>query len=615
MKFLLYFVFFPLLKSNSLKFKFVRQEHISIKTLIDGLEHNEFDKIYFSPDMRNVRATSPDFDDVIFDTNISPSMTDKFVDISLKHDINPIFEKNDPGFFSMIPSFFYILMIYSLFRYIGMLRSFINPSNNNNNNMNPFSNSNPSFKTDKDTNVTLTDWAGSQEVLAECTEFITYLKNNSFYDQLGASMPKGILLDGPPGTGKTLLAKAIAGETNSSFISASGSEFIEMFVGVGALRVRKLFEEARQKSPTIIFIDEIDAIGKKRGRNIMTGNDESEQTLNQLLTEMDGFRKNENITIIAATNRVDILDEALLRPGRFDRIIKIPLPDYASRIAILKLYLQNKNVDPSVSIENLAKVTPGYSGAELKNLVNEACIKAARQQQLIINQEMFDDAFDTIMIGVKKVVDTRDNETKRRISIHEIGHAFIVNYYNEYFDLQRISIQPSYSNVGGFTLFTEKEDIAENRLYTKDLFIKRLMIMLGGKAAETVFYGENLVSLGASMDLKQANELANEMVEKYGMGNLIKVFSKSDTYGKTYSAETYSIIDEEALGLINYAYDRVINIMKINKKCLENVVDILSDKLVINGAEFSDLLIKNKCIFDNDDGVKTTDLSECGCGL
>ena len=289
-------------------------------------------------------------------------------------------------------------MIYSLFRYIGMLRSFINPSNNNNNNMNPFSNSNPSFKTDKDTNVTLTDWAGSQEVLAECTEFITYLKNNSFYDQHGASMPKGILLDGPPGTGKTLLAKAIAGETNSSFISASGSEFIEMFVGVGALRVRKLFEEARQKSPTVIFIDEIDAIGKKRGRNIMTGNDESEQTLNQLRTEMDGFRKNENITIIAATNRVDILDEALLRPGRFDRIIKIPLPDYASRIAILKLYLQNKNVDPSVSIENLAKVTPGYSGAELKNLVNEACIKAARQQQLIINQEMFDDAFDTIMI-------------------------------------------------------------------------------------------------------------------------------------------------------------------------------------------------------------------------
>lgn len=609
MKITLFLTFVPLLNVRGFEFKILQREPISIKNLIRGIENTDFDKIYFSPDMRTVKAISPDFDNMFFETNIAPTMAEKLVETSLKYNVDPVFQTIQPGFFEMIPTIFYLLIAAGFIQYMSMMNSFMNPRNGNGNG--PFSIMNPSFNTDKTTNVTFSDWAGSQEAIAECTEFVTYLKNNSYYKELGVSPPKGILLDGPPGTGKTLLAKALANESNSSFISVSGSEFIEMFVGVGALRVRKLFELARQNAPSIVFIDEIDAIGKKRGRNVMASNDEAEQTLNQLLTEMDGFRKNENITIIAATNRIDILDDALLRPGRFDRIIQIPLPDYHSRIAILKLYLKNRTLDPSVVVENLAKVTSGYSGAQLKNLVNEACIQAARKQQLVLSEEIFNDAFDTITIGIKKRFDTRDIDTKRRIAIHEIGHAFIVNYCSQYFDLQRISIQPSYSGIGGFTLFTEKDNIAESRLYTKDLLIKRLMISLGGKAAENVFYGEDFVSIGASMDLKQANEIANEMVEKYGMGNLIEVFSKSDAYGKTYSSETYSVIDDEALKLINYAYDRVLTIIRNNKNCLVDVIDVLSEKLVMNGTEFSDMLSKNKCTYDDLETSNTAIISEC----
>jgi cell division protease FtsH len=270
-----------------------------------------------------------------------------------------------------------------------------------------------------------------------------------------------------------------------------------MFVGLGAMRVRNLFDEARNFKPSIIFIDEIDAIGRQRGGTAFGngGNEEREQALNQLLTEMDGFKNNDGIIVIAATNRVDILDSALLRPGRFDRTIRIPLPDMKSRKAILNSYLKNKKIDDSVDVDVLSKMTNGYSGAQLKNLVNEAAIFAARNQTAIINSDFLEEAFEKLIIGIKKTVDTRDFETKKRVAIHEMGHAFIAGFFEDYFDLQKISIQPSYSGVGGFTVFSENNESDDDRLYTKDMFMKRLMVALGGKAAEYVFYGDNFVEI------------------------------------------------------------------------------------------------------------------------
>lgn len=568
------------------------RQPITVKNLIKGIEHSDFDTLYFNPDMRTVIATNPEMD-VQFTTTISPLLTQKLVDISLQHNVNPVFV-NPPSnelfnIFSIIPNLFFAAIALSFFRSLSVMSNMMSgDGGDQNNGLSRFINlGKKNQNMDKNSSVQFSDWAGSQEVLEECIEFVSYLNKTTNYEAMGVKIPRGILLDGPPGTGKTLLAKAIANESSSAFFSASGSEFVEMFVGVGAMRVRKLFEDARKAAPSIVFIDEIDAIGKQRGRGgMMGGNDESEQTLNQLLTEMDGFQENANVTVIAATNRADILDAALLRPGRFDRIIRIPLPDLASREAILNLYLKNKMVDKNVNINALAKLTSGFSGAQLSNLVNEAAIIAARSGDLIIRGRFLDDALEKLLIGIKKRVDTRDNETKRRIAIHEIGHAFIVQQYPDYFDLQKISIQPTYSGAGGYTIFTENEKIGENGLYTKDFLKKRLMVAMGGKAAEAVYYGDDFVSVGASMDLKQANQLAREMVEKYGMGESLRVFSKEDGYGNTYSELTYTSADKEALELVNQAYKDAVALITENKSKMDVATDVLINAVIMDAKRF-----------------------------
>jgi len=578
-------------------FEPVRQP-ITIKNLIKGIEHSDFEQIYFSPDMRSVIATEAD--DVQFTTSISPLITEKLVEISLKNDVDPVFLMPEASFFSLLPNIIPAIIAFSFLRIVSIMSSFMDEDSDASRIMNI---NKKNIKIEKNITVQFSDWAGSQEVLEECTEFVSYLSNSSYYKQLGVKMPRGILLDGPPGTGKTLLAKAIANESSSTFFSTSGSEFMEMFVGVGAMRIRRLFEDARDAAPSIIFIDEIDAIGKQRGRGNMMGNDESEQTLNQLLTEMDGFQNNENITVIAATNRADILDSALLRPGRFSRIIKIPLPDLASREAIIQLYLKNKPIDSTVNVNNLAKLTAGFSGAQLSNLVNEAAIIAARNSENVIRGQFLDDALEKLLIGIKKRTDNRDENTKRRIAIHEIGHAFIVQQFPDYFDLQKISIQPTYSGTGGYTVFTEKESIGEYRLYTKDFLLKRLMVAMGGKAAEAVYYGDEFISVGASMDLKQANQLAKEMVEKYGMGNTLQVFSKEDGYGKTYSDMTYKSVDDESLELINMAYNKTVSLLIENKHIVDIAVDSLLKTTVMTPEKFS-TIIHHSC-----------DEIECKCNL
>lgn len=405
-------------------------------------------------------------------------------------------------------------------------------------------------------NVSIESWAGSPEVIDECREVVSFLQNKEAYDKMGCEMPRGILLEGPPGTGKTLLAKAIATETNSTFISVSGSEFVEIFVGMGAAKVRDLFRLARENRPSIVFIDEIDAVGKQRGMSI-NSNDEREQTLNQILYEMDGFNDNEDVLIMAATNRRDVLDKALLRPGRFDRIIRVPLPDKYSREKILSYYLDGKQFN----ITEIADLTDGLSGAQLKNLVNEAAILSVRNNYTEIQEKYMFDAFEKSIVGLIKTHATPLPTIRKRVAIHESGHLLMTIIYKDYFDFKKASIQPTYEGAGGYTIFAEKPEYREGGLYTKDILKKRLVITMAGKAAESVYYGyDEYVSLGCIMDLKQANDLARRMICNYGMGDLTEVFYDENTgegslgYRNMYSENTKAMVDKESLQLVREAY-------------------------------------------------------------
>ena len=440
-------------------------------------------------------------------------------------------------------------------------------------------------------NVSLNSWAGSPEVLEECREVVSYLDKKQNFVLAGAEMPKGILLEGPPGTGKTLLAKGIATETNSTFITVSGSEFVELFVGMGASRVRDLFKNARDNSPCIIFIDEIDAIGKQRGSTSnMAANDEREQTLNQILFEMDGFKNNEGILILAATNRKDILDKALLRPGRFDRIIKVPLPDKFSREKILDYYLGLKTVDDVVDIKALAEITDGFSGAELKNLVNEAAILTARQSKVVIGERELFDAFEKLIVGLIRNNNNPSVTTRKRVAIHESGHALMALQYPQYFELQKVSIQATYSGAGGYTLFSETPEVKEGGLYTRDFLKKRLVVTMGGKAAENVYYGKEYVSIGAIQDLKQANQLSRKMIGNFGMGDQLEVFSNENVnddgaqfFGSAdkYSDRTLRNMDKESLNLVIEAYNESLRILNDNPHLLSEFTELLLEKTTV----------------------------------
>jgi cell division protease FtsH len=452
----------------------------------------------------------------------------------------------------------------------------------------------------KNLNLTLKSWLGTPEVIEECEEVISYIENKERYKEIGAEMPKGILLEGPPGTGKTLLAKAIASETNSTFIATSGSEFVELFVGMGASRVRDLFQDARENKPSIIFIDEIDAVGRQRGSGagISGVNDEREQTLNQLLYEMDGFNNNDDIIVMAATNRRDVLDQALLRPGRFDRLINVPLPDADSRTKILEYYLKNKKTSPEkpIDVSAISELTDGFSGAQLKNLLNEAAIISARNNYTTIQERYIFDAFDKLIVGLTKRNATTTEATKQRVAIHESGHSILVLKYCEYFEFKKASIQPTYNGAGGYTMYNEKKD-EKNGLYTKDFLKKRLVIAMGGKAAESIYYGNDFVSLGAVQDLKQANTLAKRMIGNFGMGEELEVFYNENVNndgspfaGRNLSPEKYSeytkeVMDRESLNLVKEAYTTAKYILEVNW-----------DKVL----DFSEMLKTNTTIYDKD---------------
>jgi len=440
-------------------------------------------------------------------------------------------------------------------------------------------------------NISLSSWAGSPEIFEECVEIVSYLRNATVYQNAGAEIPKGILLEGPPGTGKTLLAKAIASEADANFISVSASEFVELYVGLGASKVRGLFQQARQNKPAILFIDEIDAIGKQRGGGFASagGNDEREQTLNQILAEMDGFTNNDGILVIGATNRRDILDAALLRPGRFDRLVNVPLPDRPSRRAILAVHVKNKRTTQDVNLDLIAEATSGFSGAQLKNLLNEAAIYAARSGNSTISQNNIEDSLEKLVVGLVRKVDVRSEEARRRVAIHEIGHAYLAATFPHYFELNKVTIQSTYQGAGGYTLFNEKPDISESGLYTKDLLKCRLIVTMGGKAAETLYYGEDHVSLGAIQDLKQANDLARRMIGNYGMGEDLDVFfDDTANMGATSVSDfTKQVLDCEALSLVKEAYADATFILKNNRDKIDGLIERLLDETSLHSNDFA----------------------------
>ncbi len=442
--------------------------------------------------------------------------------------------------------------------------------------------------------VRFNDVAGADEEKEELEEIVEFLKEPRKYVELGARIPKGVLLVGPPGTGKTLLAKAVAGEAGTPFFSISGSDFVEMFVGVGASRVRDLFEQAKKNAPCIIFIDEIDAVGRHRGAGLGGGHDEREQTLNQLLVEMDGFGVNEGVIILAATNRPDILDPALMRPGRFDRQVVVSYPDIKGREAILRVHSKNKPLGPDVDLKDIAKTTPGFTGADLENLLNEAALLAARKNRKEVSMLEIKEANYKVMMGPEKKSRVISDKEKKLTAYHEAGHAIAVRVVSTTVKIDRVTIVPS-GRAGGFTSYKPDED---RQYTTKAQLVEQIIVSLGGRAAEELVLGE--ISTGASSDLKNANGIARNMITKYGMSedltNLIfgdendEVFlGKSYGHTRNYSEEVSAKIDAEVKKIIDGAYNRVKEILTENMQKLEDIAKALLEKERLDADEFEEI--------------------------
>ncbi len=481
---------------------------------------------------------------------------------------------------------------------LALMLLFLRRSTNASNQAMNFGKSRARFQMEAKTGVKFEDVAGVEEAKEELQEVVTFLKQPERFTAVGARIPKGVLLIGPPGTGKTLLAKAIAGEAGVPFFSISGSEFVEMFVGVGASRVRDLFKKAKDNAPCLIFIDEIDAVGRQRGAGIGGGNDEREQTLNQLLTEMDGFEGNTGIIIIAATNRPDVLDAALLRPGRFDRQVIVDAPDLKGRLEILKVHARNKKIDPGVSLEAIARRTPGFTGADLANLLNEAAILTARRRKEAITLLEVDAAVDRVVAGMEGTA-LVDSKSKRLIAYHEVGHALVGTLLKNHDPVQKVTLIPR-GQALGLTWFTPNE---EQGLISRSQLKARITATLAGRAAEEIVFGKPEVTTGAGNDLQQVTNMARQMVTRFGMSELgplslenqsQEVFLGRDWMNKSeYSEEIAAKIDSQVREIINHCYQLSKKLLQDNRKVLEHLVDLLSDVETIDGELFRKIVAEN----------------------
>jgi cell division protease FtsH len=542
-----------------------------------------------------VQAMDPEIDERLQKLRVdlpanSPELISKLREADINFDYHPA--SNDGAIWGLLGNLIFpILLISALFF---LFRRSNNMPGGPGQAMS-FGKSRARFQMEAKTGVMFDDVAGIEEAKEELQEVVTFLKQPERFTAVGAQIPKGVLLIGPPGTGKTLLAKAIAGEAGVPFFSISGSEFVEMFVGVGASRVRDLFKKAKENAPCLIFIDEIDAVGRQRGAGIGGGNDEREQTLNQLLTEMDGFEGNSGIIIIAATNRADVLDSALMRPGRFDRQVMVDNPDIKGRLEILEVHARDKKIDTEVSLEAIARRTPGFSGADLANLLNEAAILTARRRKNAVTMAEIDDAVDRVVAGMEGTP-LVDGKSKRLIAYHEVGHAIVGTLVKDHDPVQKVTLIPR-GQAQGLTWFTPDE---EQGLVSRSQLMARIAGAMGGRAAEEEIFGYDEVTTGAGGDLQQVTEMARQMVTRFGMSDLGplslegqggEVFLGGGLMSRSeYSEEVASRIDDQVRQIIEHSHQNARKIIRENREVIDRLVELLIEKETIAGDEFRQIV-------------------------
>ena len=560
---------------------------------IQEVEGKKVDKINISSDRSKALVTAQDGNKVIVNLPNDPEL----INILTKNNVDiSVLPQNDEGFWvkALSSLFFPILLLVGLFFLVRRAQN--GPGNQAMN----FGKSKARVQMEPQTQVTFGDVAGIEQAKLELAEVVDFLKNADRFTAVGAKIPKGVLLVGPPGTGKTLLAKAVAGEAGVPFFSISGSEFVEMFVGVGASRVRDLFEQAKSNAPCIVFIDEIDAVGRQRGAGLGGGNDEREQTLNQLLTEMDGFEGNTGIILIAATNRPDVLDAALLRPGRFDRQVVVDRPDFGGRLEILNVHARGKTLSKDVDLEKIARRTPGFTGADLANLLNEAAILAARRNLTEVSMDEVNDAIDRVLAGPEKKDRVMSEKRKTLVAYHEAGHALVGALMPDYDPVQKISIIPR-GRAGGLTWFTPSEDRMDSGLYSRSYLQNQMAVALGGRIAEEIVFGEEEVTTGASNDLQQVAKVARQMVTRFGMSERLgpvalgrqqgNMFMGRDIMAeRDFSEETAATIDDEVRLLVEQAYRRAKDVLVGNRHVLNALADMLVEKETVDADELQNLL-------------------------
>ena len=567
---------------------------IRYSDFVEAVQANEISRVLISPDRGTAQVVENDGQRAV--VNLAPDkdllkiLTDHNVDIAVQPNREPAAWQQAVG--SLL---FPLILLGGLFFLLRRAQGGGgNPAMN-------FGKSKARVQMEPQTQVTFGDVAGIEGAKLELTEVVDFLKNPDRFTAVGAKIPKGVLLVGPPGTGKTLLAKAVAGEAGVPFFSISGSEFVEMFVGVGASRVRDLFEQAKKSAPCIVFIDEIDAVGRQRGAGLGGGNDEREQTLNQLLTEMDGFEGNTGIIIVAATNRPDVLDSALMRPGRFDRQVVVDRPDYQGRLQILKVHARGKTLAADVDLDKVARRTPGFTGADLANLLNEAAILAARRQLTEIAMDEVNDAIERVMAGPEKKDRVMSEKRKRLVAYHESGHALVGALMPDYDPVQKISIIPR-GQAGGLTFFTPSEERMESGLYSRSYLQNQMAVALGGRVAEEIVYGEDEVTTGASNDLQQVARVARQMVTRFGMSDRLGPVALGRSQGgmflgrdiaaeRDFSEDTAAAIDEEVSQLVDEAYRRATEVLVANRPVLDELAEILVEKETVDAEQLQELLL------------------------
>nr|WP_250564800.1 ATP-dependent zinc metalloprotease FtsH3 [Adonisia turfae] len=565
---------------------------------INQVESGAIEKVYISADRTQARFPDPTGEErrIVVNLPSDPGLVDILTENSVDIEVQRQAEENR---LLQVLSTLLIPILLLVVLFFVLRRAQNGPGSQAMN----FGKSKARVQMEPQTQVTFGDVAGIDQAKLELTEVVDFLKNADRFTAVGAKIPKGVLLVGPPGTGKTLLAKAVAGEAGVPFFSISGSEFVEMFVGVGASRVRDLFEQAKTNAPCIVFIDEIDAVGRQRGAGLGGGNDEREQTLNQLLTEMDGFEGNTGIIIIAATNRPDVLDAALLRPGRFDRQVVVDRPDYSGRLEILKVHSRGKTFSKDVDLEKIARRTPGFTGADLSNLLNEAAILAARRNLTEISMDEVNDAIDRVLAGPEKKDRVMSEKRKSLVAYHEAGHALVGALMPDYDPVQKISIIPR-GQAGGLTWFTPSEERLESGLYSRSYLKNQMAVALGGRLAEEIVFGDEEVTTGASNDLQQVARVARQMVTRFGMSEKLGPVALGRQQGnpflgrdiateRDFSEETAAVIDAEVRSLVDVAYSRAKQVLVENRKVLDQLADMLVDKETVDSDELQRLLIDN----------------------